>query len=98
MAVLGDSPEFLMNTIGSALTQLFGGADLLGPILLIILAYLALVVRLDRGGLVLLGTLGIGIMISFGTAIPESAWWIIIVVGVFMLAYGILNAMRQGEG
>ena len=99
MPVLGDDPSFLMNSVGTNLLELFGGTDypiILGIVLFCILAYLALSYRLDRGALTLLGVIGIGLLVST-SAIPTFVWFIAIMLVGIVGAYGVLNALRQGE-
>ena len=100
MAVLGDDPTYIMDMLGTNLLEVFGGTDypiILGIVLFGILAYLALSYRLDRGALTLLGILGVGIMISIPGAIPQYVWFVMILLVGVVGAYGVLNALRQGE-
>lgn len=99
MAVLGDAPSYLMNALGSNLLDMLGGTaypEILGIVLFCILAYLALSYRLDRGALALLGILGIGIMVMT-EAIPDGVWFVMIMLVGVVGAYGVLNALRQGD-
>ena len=99
MASLGDDPTYLMNALGHNLLDMFGGVDapeILGLVMFCILAYLALAYRLDRGAITLLGILGLGILVGTG-AIPTSVWFVAVILVGAVGAYGVLNALRQGE-
>ena len=98
MTVLGDSPTYLMNALGTNLLEMFGGTGypiILGLVLFAILAYLALSYRLDRGALAFLSIMGVGLMVATD-AIPSQVWFVIVLLVGAVGAYGILNALRQG--
>jgi len=98
--VLGDNPEYLMNTVGNSMLNLMGGTSdpmVLGVVLFCCMAFIALAGRLDRGGLVFLGVIFMGIMVYFA-ALPNWTWWAMLVCGIVLATYGVLNMLRQGEG
>ena len=99
MAVLGDNPQFLMDTLANSLMELTGGVDApttFGLIMFALLAYLALAYRLDRGALTLLGVMGIGIFVYMG-GLPVTIWWAALIIIAPLAAYGVLNMLRQGD-
>jgi len=98
MTVLGDSPTYLMNALGSNMLDMMGGQDypiILGLVMFCILAYLALSYRLDRGALAFLGLIGTGILVQTNAIDIWVFVVIVILVGV-VGAFGVLNSLRQG--
>jgi len=97
-ANFGDSPDFLMNAIGTNFLEMFGGTSapiVLGLVIFALMAYLALVYKLDRGAMIFVGFLVIGNMITFN-ALPAEAWWGLIIITGALAGYGALNVLRQG--
>lgn len=99
MAVLGDSPMYFFNAIGSSLGNgLSGGAPwFLGVFAIAILVYIAISLKLDRGALTITGLMGLGVMLQL-SIIPEALFWGTIAVVALVAGYGFLNSARQGEG
>ena len=97
-ANLGDSPDYLMNSVGFNFLEMMGGQSApvaLGLVIFVLMAYLALTYKLDRGALIFVGFLVIGTMIS-SNALPAEAWWMLILIAGALGGYGALNALRQG--
>ena len=97
MTNLGDTPMYLINQLATPINGISGGDPMVLALLSIILvAYFALVMKLDRGTLVLVGLGFAGVMFAIGIMPPIIFWGIIMVVGLFAAA-AFMQTVRQGE-
>ena len=101
MANLGDNPMYLLNIIDNSFHQMIGtGADsawVQFALFAGVLAFCALYFKLDRGALVLLAILGLGVLMRVAV-IPPVVWYLLMLVVAAVVAYGILTVNKQSDG